>query len=116
MADKNITLTRTKRPNESANFTFTSLATSDKVIVPCEFKDEHTMLLFLGGNSTSTVTIKAGNGYAGMNDEVFEVPASGYTAITIDSSRFKNVTGDQKGCLVLSVSAACSMAVVEARV
>ena len=116
MAVKNITVAKTERPNASKDFTFTALTASDEVVVPCEFKDEHTMLLFLGGSAESTVTIKAGNGYAGMNDEVFAVPANGYSAITIDSSRFKNVTGDHKGALVLGVSAACSLAVVEARV
>jgi hypothetical protein len=116
MADKNITVVKTKRPDEVAEFAFTSLATSDTVVVPCDFKDEHTMLLFLGGGSNATVTIKAGNGYAGVNDEVFEVASGKYSAITINSNRFKNVTGDYKGNLVIKVSAACSLAVVEARV
>ena len=50
MADKNITVVKTKRPDEVAEFAFTSLASSDTVVVPCDFKDEHTMLLFLGGH------------------------------------------------------------------
>lgn len=116
MADKNITVVKTARPNEAKTFTFTALATSDTVVVPCDFKDEHTMLIFLGGTNASTVTIKAGNGYNGVNDEAIEVPAGGYVAMTIDSNRFKNVSGDYKGSVVIGVSAACSLAVVEARV
>lgn len=116
MADKKITLARTARPNTAQTFTFTSLGTSDTVVVPCDFKDEHTMLIFLGGTAAATVTIKAGNGYNAVNDEVVSVPASGYVAMTIDSNRFKNVSGDYKGSVTLTVSAACSLAVVEARV
>lgn len=116
MADKNIIPVKTVAPNEPVEYTYTSLAASDKVIVPCDFKDEFTQIHFLGGSSAATVTIKAGNGYAGVNDEVFEVGSGKYMAMTIDSSRFMNISGDDKGSVILSVSAACSIAVVEARI
>lgn len=116
MADINVSVVTTKRPNVPSEYTYTELAADDNAIVPCKFKDEHTMLLFQGGSGSATVTIKAGNAYAGVNDEVFEVPADAYMAVTINSNRFKNISGDYKGSMVLSVSAACSLAVVEARV
>ena len=116
MADKNITPVRTVAPNEAVEYAYTSLAASDKVIIPCQWKDEHTQLHFLGGSAAATVTIKAGNGYAGVNDLTFEVGASKYMALTIDSSRFKNMSGTDVGNVIVSVSAACSMAVVEARI
>lgn len=116
MADKNITVITTDKPNVAKDFTFTTLAASDKVIIPCAFKDEHTMLLFLGGGAEATVTLKAGDGYGAVNDLTFTVPQAGYKAITINSARFKFHEGVDKGNVIASVSAACSIAVVEARV
>lgn len=116
MAEKNIAVVRTDKPNMAKEFTFTSLAASDNVKIPCDFKDEHTMLLFLGGSGAATVTLKAGDGYGAVNDLTFEVGASKYMAITINSARFKVHEGDNKGFVIASVSAACSVAVVEARV
>lgn len=116
MADKNIVPVKTAAPNEPVEYTYTSLASSDKVIIPCDFKDEFTQIHFLGGSGAATVTIKAGNGYSGVNDEVFEVGAGKYKAMTIDSSRFMNISGGDKGNVIISVSAACSIAVVEARI
>jgi len=116
MADKKITPVKTTSPNAPIEYTYTSLAASDKVIIPCEFKDEHTQIHFLGGSAEATVTIKAGNGYAAVNDEAFTLGAGKYMALTIDSSRFKNMYGSDVGNLIISVSATCSMAVVEARI
>ena len=116
MADTKITVVTTKRPNVPSAYTYASLASGNNIVVPCGFKDKHTMLLFIGGSAASTVTLKAGNAYAGVNDEVFEVPANAYMAVTINSNRFKNISGDYKGSMVLTVSAACSLAVVEATV
>ena len=116
MADKDITVVKTDKPNVAKEFAFTSLAASDNVKIPCSFKDEHTMLLFRGGSAEATVTLKAGDGYGAVNDLTFTVGASKYMAITINSARFKVHEGDNKGLVIASVSAACSIAVVEARV
>lgn len=116
MADKKITVLKTAKPCEPVVVTFTSVATTDTVLIPCEFKDEHTQLWFLGGEAKATITLEAGNGYNGVNDETFEVGVGAYKAVTINSDRFKHISGTYKGNMVVTVSAACSIAVVEARV
>lgn len=116
MADKNLTVFKTAKPCEPVDVTFTSVAAADTVLIPCEFKDEHTQLWFLGGSGAATITLQAGNGYNGVNDETFEVGAGAYKAVTINSDRFKHISGDYKGNMVAKASAACSIAVVEARV
>ena len=116
MADKNITVLKTAKPCEPVDVAFTSVTASDTVLIPCEFKDEHTQLWFLGGSGAATITLEAGNGYNGVNDETFEVGAGAYKAVTINSDRFKHISGDYKGNMVVKASAACSIAVVEARV
>lgn len=116
MANKNITVVKTAAPNTPAEYAYTSLATSDVVVVPCDFKDEHTQLHFQGGAAEAVVTLTAGNGYAAVNDESFTLGAGKFMALTIDSARFKHITGENRGNMIISVSAACSLAVVEARV
>lgn len=112
MADKNITITKAVR-DEATAVTMTSLAASDKVLIDWDCKDERTMLLFLGGSGAATATIKAGNGVQGCNDLVLTIPASGYVAVPLNSGGVKNTYGDDVGQVVLNVSAACSLAVVE---
>lgn len=116
MADKNITVLKTAKPCEPVEVTFTSVAASDTVLIPCDFKDEHTQIWVLGGSGAATITLQAGNGYNGVNDEAFEVGAGAYKAVTINSDRFKHISGAYKGKMVVKASAACSIAVVEARV
>lgn len=112
MADKAITVVKATR-DEATSVALTSLATSDKVLIEWDVKDERTVMLFLGGSSTATVTVKAGNGVQGCNDLTVEVPASTYVAVPINSGGFKNTYGENVGKVVLSTSAACSLAVVE---
>ena len=112
MADKAITVVKAVR-DEATTVALTSLATSDKVLVEWDVKDERTVMLFLGGSAQATVTIKAGNGVQGCNDLVVTVPASTYVAVPINSGGFKNTYGEDVGKVVLSTSAACSFAVVE---
>lgn len=116
MADVAITKVITPGPNTPVEYAYTDLAAGSQAVIDCDFKDERTQLHFLGGSAVSNVTIKFGNGYAGVQDEVFELGASKYMALTIDSATFKNISGDYKGKVVISPSAACKIAVVEARV
>lgn len=116
MANKNVTVFKTVKPCEAVDVTYTSIAASDTVLIPCEFKDEHTQVWLLGGSGAATVTLQAGNGYNAVNDEPIEVGAGAYKVLTINSDRFKHISGDYKGNMVVKASAACSIAVVEARV
>lgn len=70
------------------------------------FKERDDKYLLLIDNAHATVakdvTIKAGNGIQGVNDLVLEKLGAGkFTAVTIESGRFKNVTGDNKGKVVI---------------
>lgn len=112
----NIVPVKTPEPNVPVTYTYTALTADTEAAIPCSFKDEHTQLHFLGGTANATVTLKAGNAYAAVNDEVFELKAGAYMALTIDSSRFKLVSGENAGDMHIVASAACSVAVVEARV
>ena len=68
-------------------------------------RDDKTLLLVQNAaTSAKTVTVKAGNGIQGVNDEVLSVPA-GINLIKLESGRFKFVTGDNKGKIVLKAAA-----------
>jgi hypothetical protein len=59
-------------------------------------------------------SIKAGNGIQGVNDYVESVPASSTTAIVLESGRFKNVSGEDKGkVIIMGASADIKLAVIE---
>jgi hypothetical protein len=54
------------------------------------------------GSAAKTVTVKAGNGLGGVSDLAAESIASGATkAIVVDSSRFVNISGTNKGKLLI---------------
>lgn len=83
---------------EALTFTQASSAT-DGYVVPFTDTDTKTLFLFQNTATTSqTVTIKKGNGIQGVADLTSgEIAASGVAAITVDSGRFKHVSGDLKG-------------------
>lgn len=114
MANKAVTLNRTGAPNTAVLLTPVTAAANDVFVVPCDFKDEHTFFVVTATTAT-TIEIQAGNGYAGVNAETITVPV-GTSVFTIDSARFKNVTGDNKGNVLVKAAGACTLAVAEARV
>lgn len=114
MADKVILKTITAGPNEATEFAYTSVGASDRAVVDAGFKDEKTLFLFKAA-AKSTVTIKHGNGYAGVNDITLVVDADNGYALNIDTAIFKNVSGADKGKVILTGTAAFDLAVVEAK-
>lgn len=117
MADKIVTKIKTTKPNIAAVADWTELAASDNVIVAGDFKDEFTQFHFKNaGSSGANVTFKAGNGYMGVNDLIIAVAVGKEVFVTIDTSRFKNIEGVDAGKIILSVDAAVSIKVCEARV
>lgn len=67
-------------------------------------RDDKMLLLIQNVNSSAakSVTIKGGNGIQGGPDLTLEIPKSEYTFVAIDSGRFKNVTGTNKGKVVIT--------------
>lgn len=82
----------------SADMTTAIDATDGAEIVWSE-RDDKYMVLIQNANASGAknVTIKAGNGIQGVNDITFSIAASSYTFIALDSGRFKNVVGADKG-------------------
>lgn len=114
MANKTITLAKTSAPNTPVTITPVTAAESDVFVVPCDFKDEHTFFIATASSAT-TLEIQAGDGYAAVNPETISVPA-GTCVFTIDSARFKNLSGDNKGKVLIKAGGAVSLSVAEARV
>ena len=69
-------------------------------------KDHKTMILLVNdGGNTATATVKAGNGIQGVNDLVVSLDAGKFTFVCLDSGRFKNMSGTDKGKVILTGTA-----------
>ena len=75
--------------------------------------DRNVILVQNSASSASNLTIKKGNGLQGVADEVISIPASSTVAIVIESGRFKNVSGDNKGMVILTGASTLLVGVVE---
>lgn len=70
-----------------------------------ERDDKYLILVHNTATSASTVTVKAGNGIQGVADLAHSVAASSYATVSIDSGAYKNVSGDDKGKVIIEGSA-----------
>lgn len=69
-------------------------------------KDHKTLLLIVNdGTGSATLTIHHGNGLQGVADLNVTLSAGQFTIVTLDSGRFKNVSGADKGKVLLSGTA-----------
>lgn len=69
-------------------------------------KDHKTMILLVNdGTSTLTATIKAGNGIQGVADLTVSLAAGKFTFVCPESGRFKNMTGNDKGKVIITGTA-----------
>jgi hypothetical protein len=58
--------------------------------------------VYNNANADKTVTIKAGNGLQSeFGDLTFSISSKGIAWVVLSSGRFKNVTGDNKGKIVI---------------
>ena len=74
-------------------------ASADKAIEWSENDDK--MILIISATSATTLTIKAGNGIQGVADLELSVPI-GTSLVKLESGRFKNVFGTNKGKIVVN--------------
>lgn len=70
-------------------------------------RDDKYLVLIYNSNSTAnaaaiTTTIKGGNGLQGGNDITVSLANGKYSFVALDSGRFKNVSGDDKGKVVIT--------------
>lgn len=77
-------------------------------------ESDEKMILVLQNTATSaaTLTVKSGNGIQGVVNKALTVPASSVCVVKLDSGRFKNVRGENKGKIVINASAALKAGVV----
>ncbi len=114
MAD--LIVNKTEQPNSPVAVTLNSLTADTEADFDCSFKDEHTMFIATVTTASTSLTLKAGNSYAGVNDEVMLFDAAGTYAFTINSNRFKNVSGEKGGKVTVVADKAMTLGIVEARV
>lgn len=81
-------------------------ATDGAEIAWKERDDKYLIFIQNVANAAKSATIKAGNGIQGVNDLVVSIPAANYTFVAIDSGRFKNVSGADKGKVVITGASA----------
>lgn len=96
--------------NELATVEFTALsADTEKAIEWSE--NDHKMTLVIKADDATKLTVLAGNGIQGVADLVVDVP-EGISLIKLESGRFKNVSGDNKGKIVIKSTGTPSVGVV----
>lgn len=85
----------------------TAINAADGAEIVWGHRDEK-MLVLIENAATSpkTVTVKAGNGIQGCCDIAKEIAASSYTFLALDSGRFKNVSGADKGKVIITGASA----------
>ena len=73
--------------------------TADGGTIAWDGKDVHAVILVKNGSADTNrdITIEGGNSEYGIDDSNFTIPFGKTKAISIESGFFKNVTGDDKG-------------------
>ena len=89
---------------ETDNTDFAAVASSDKIAYfEASGRDEQFVVgVYNNASTDKTVTIKAGNGLQSeFGDLTFSIAAQKIAWVVLSSGRFKNVTGDNKGNIVI---------------
>lgn len=63
-------------------------------------ENDDKMILVIKAEGATDLTVKAGNGIQGVNDLKLTVP-EGVSLVKLESGRFKNVSGENKGKIVV---------------
>lgn len=93
---------------------FTAIDAADGGAFDMDGRDDKTVIFVQNAaTSAKTVTFKAGNGIQGVCDLEASVPASSTVPVVLDSGRFKNVSGEDKGkVIIMGASADIKVAVI----
>lgn len=86
--------------NELATPALTKLTAGTPVGVEFSERDDK-MVLVISSDEATKLTVKAGNGLQGVCDLTLDVP-KGISLIKLESGRFKFVSGENKGKIVIS--------------
>lgn len=85
--------------NTLATVEITALVASTPTAIAWSESDEK-MVLVINASVATSLTVKAGNGIQGVADLVVEAP-KGISLLKLESGRFKNVSGENKGKIVV---------------
>ena len=86
--------------NELASVELKALTSNTETGIEWSESDEKTVLVISASTETD-LTVKAGNGIQGMTDLTLTVH-KGTSLLKLDSGAYKNVSGDNKGKIVIS--------------
>lgn len=96
--------------NAIAEVAFEALAANTAKALDWSEKDEHTILV-VNASAQTDLTVKAGNGIQGVTDLTLTVP-KGVSLVKLESGRFKNVSGANKGKIIVVSTGTPSVGVV----
>lgn len=96
--------------NEIATVELAALTANTAKALDWTERDDKNVLVIVATAAT-TLTIKSGNGIQGVTDHTLTVPA-GTSLVKLESGRFKNVSGTNKGKIVVVSPGTPSVGVV----
>lgn len=98
--------------NNIAPVSLTALtANTAKALEFSESDDKIVLVVNNTGSAAVDLTVKAGNGIQGVCDLVLSAP-KGVSLLKLESGRFKNVTGENKGKIVVISTGTPSVGIV----
>lgn len=98
--------------NNIANVALTALTAGTAAALEFSESDDKIVLVVQNSEDDATdLTVKAGNGIQGVCDLVLSVP-TGVSLLKLESGRFKNVTGENKGKIVVVSTGTPSVGIV----
>lgn len=98
--------------NEIVKAELTALTANTAKAIEWKENDNKMILVVQNsGSAATTLTVKAGNGIQGVADLTLTVPV-GVNLVKLESGRFKNVSGENKGEIVVVSPGTPSVGVV----
>lgn len=103
MAASTVTYTELTRGSASAMPSGVTVAAGDGAVVTCDKDDGKILLMVKNSNTTvtNTAVIKAGNALQGTADLEITLAASTTKGIVVESGKYKNISGTNKGKIVV---------------
>lgn len=104
MAATSVTNTSLKFNTAGDMPTAVAVNAADGAVIDFSNCEDGRILIILENASTAekTATIKAGDSIQGVSDLAVKIAASGKKIITVESGRFMNVSGANRGCVVIT--------------
>lgn len=103
MADTNVTNTYAKRNAAVTPVAAVAVPVNEAALVAVDGLDQRILIQLSNAttNATHTAVIKAGDALQGVNDLEVKLDGSASAAVVVESGRFVNVSGTNKGKIVI---------------